>query len=112
MLIVVDRVDLAEQTARQFLTTGMPRLRVAGSKKDLQKMLAEDARGVIVTTIFKFEDAGFLNDRDNIVVLIDEAHRTQEGTLGADLGLVILFGLIASLPASPCAMSLPAPMLA
>lgn len=85
VLIVVDRVDLAEQTARQFLTTGMPRLRVAGSKKDLQKMLAEDARGVIVTTIFKFEDAGFLNDRDNIVVLIDEAHRTQEGTLGADL---------------------------
>jgi len=23
-----------------------------------------------------------LNDRDNIIVLVDEAHRTQEGNLG------------------------------
>ena len=42
-------------------------------------MLAEDQRGIIVTTIFRFEDAGFLNARENIIVLVDEAHRTQEG---------------------------------
>jgi len=38
-----------------------------------------------VTTIFRFADAGLLNDRPNIVVMVDEAHRTQEGRLGADL---------------------------
>lgn len=85
VVIVLDRVDLVEQTVRQFHTAGLPRMRVAGSKDDLRRMLAEDARGIIVTTIFKFEAAGFLNDRENIVVLIDEAHRTQEGRLGDDL---------------------------
>ena len=45
----------------------------------------EDRRGIIVTTIFRFEGAGFLNDRSNIIVLVDEAHRTQEGILGDDM---------------------------
>jgi type I restriction enzyme R subunit len=85
VLIVLDRVDLVEQTARQFQTAGMPRLRVAPSSAELRKMLAEDARGVIVTTIFKFENAGSLNERENVIVMVDEAHRTQEGRLGADL---------------------------
>lgn len=85
VLIVLDRVDLVEQTVRQFQTAGLPRLRVAGTRNALRQMLAEDQRGVIVTTIFRFEDAGFLNDRENIVVLVDEAHRTQEGQLGDDL---------------------------
>lgn len=85
VLIVLDRVDLVEQTVRQFQTIGLPRLQVAGTKAQLQKLLAEDRRGVIVTTIFRFEGAGHLNDRENIVVLVDEAHRTQEGVLGHDM---------------------------
>lgn len=85
VLIVLDRVDLVEQTARQFQTAGMPRLRVAASSADLRKMLAEGAPGVIVTTIFKFEGAGLLNERENVIVMVDEAHRTQEGSLGDDL---------------------------
>jgi type I restriction enzyme R subunit len=85
VVIVLDRIDLVEQTVRQFQTAGLPRLRVAGTKNDLRRLLAQDARGIIVTTIFRFEGAGFLNDRSNIVVLIDEAHRTQEGNLGHDL---------------------------
>ena len=85
VLIVLDRVDLVEQTVRQFQTAGLPRLRVAGTKEQLRSMLAEDQRGIVVTTIFRFEGAGFLNARSNIVVLVDEAHRTQEGSLGADM---------------------------
>lgn len=85
VLIVLDRLDLIEQTYRQFRTTGLPRMQIAGTKADLRQMLAEDQRGIILTTIFRFEDAGFLNDRDSIIVMVDEAHRTQEGTLGADL---------------------------
>lgn len=97
VLIVLDRIDLIEQTVRQFRTAGLPRLRVAGTKEDLRRMLAEDARGIIVTTIFRFEGAGFLNDRSNIVVLVDEAHRTQEGRLGDDMRTAVpnaqFFGL-------------------
>src|SRR6266508_4351034 len=47
--------------------------------------LLEDERGIIVTTVFRFEGAGLLNRRRNIVVLVDEAHRTQEGRLGEDM---------------------------
>jgi type I restriction enzyme R subunit len=85
VLIVLDRIDLIEQTYAQFRTAGLPRMRVAGTKDQLRQMLADDQRGIIVTTVFRFEGAGKLNERDNIVVLIDEAHRTQEGSLGQDM---------------------------
>ena len=82
VLVVLDRLDLVEQVERQFRTVGLPRLTVAGTKSELTKALKDDKRGIVVTTIFRFEDAGVLNDRDNIVVMVDEAHRTQEGQLG------------------------------
>ncbi len=85
VLVVLDRVDLVDQTLRQFRTAGMPRTREARSKDELRQLLLDDQRGVIVTTVFRFEGAGVLNSRGNIVVLVDEAHRTQEGTLGDDM---------------------------
>jgi type I restriction enzyme R subunit len=85
IVIVLDRLDLIEQTASEFASVGIPTTRVAATKDELRTMLAEDARGVIITTIFRFKDAGFLNDRTNIVVMVDEAHRTQEGRLGLDM---------------------------
>ncbi|MBM3315705.1 HsdR family type I site-specific deoxyribonuclease, partial [candidate division WOR-3 bacterium] len=59
---------------------------------------AQDARKVIITTIYKFGEAeGVLNSRDNIIVLVDEAHRTQEGDLGRKMRRALpnafLFGL-------------------
>ena len=40
-------------------------------------------RKILITTIFKFgEVEGELNARDNIILMVDEAHRTQEGNLG------------------------------
>jgi type I restriction enzyme, R subunit len=85
ILIVLDRLELDEQTTREFTSAGM-RLKTAATRDDLKRMLAEeDRRGVIVTTIFRFKDAGVLNERENIVVFCDEAHRTQEGQLGKAL---------------------------
>lgn len=85
VLIVLDRLDLVEQTMRQFRTAGLPRIRQAETKEELRRLLADDQRGIIITTVFRFEGAGRLNQRRNIVVLVDEAHRTQEGTLGEDM---------------------------
>jgi len=85
IVIVLDRLDLVEQTLRQFRTAGLPRMRQAETKEELRRLLAEDQRGIIVTTIFRFEGAGLLNRRSNIVVLVDEAHRTQEGRLGDEM---------------------------
>ncbi|MHB8719243.1 MAG: type I restriction endonuclease subunit R [Candidatus Dormibacteria bacterium] len=85
LLIVLDRLDLIEQTTNEFRSAGVTHLEVAETKEELRKLLSEDQRGVILTTIFRFAEAGELNRRSNIVVMVDEAHRTQEGRLGADM---------------------------
>ncbi len=85
IVVVLDRLDLIEQTASEFESVGIPTMRVAQTREDLRRLLSEDSRGVIITTIYRFKDAGLLNERDNIVVMVDEAHRTQEGRLGQNM---------------------------
>ena len=98
VLIVVDRIDLDTQISATFNAADVPNMVKAESREELQRLLAQDARKVIITTIHKFgESDGVLNDRKNIIVLVDEAHRTQEGNLGrkmrAALPNAFLFGL-------------------
>jgi type I restriction enzyme, R subunit len=98
VLIVVDRVDLDAQISATFHASDIPNLVKADSRSRLEDLLRQDTRKIIITTIFKFGEAdGVLNTRDNIVALVDEAHRTQEGDLGikmrAALPNAFLFGL-------------------
>jgi len=56
---------------------------IAQSKVGLQELLHNDTRGLIVSMIHKFDDIPpRLNERKNIFVLVDEAHRTTGGDLG------------------------------
>lgn len=83
VIIVVDRVDLDTQISADFHASDIPNLVKADSQQDLQSLLRQDQRKIIITTIFKFGEAqGVLNERSNIILLVDEAHRTQEGDLG------------------------------
>ena len=98
VLIVVDRVDLDTQITGTFTGADIPNLEKADSRDKLRQLLAQDVRKIIITTIFKFGEAdGVLNDRGNIIALVDEAHRTQEGDLGRKmrdaLPNAFLFGL-------------------
>jgi type I restriction enzyme R subunit len=98
VLVVVDRIDLDSQISGTFYAADMANLVRTESRKELQDLLAKDVRKVIITTIHKFAEAdGVLNDRDNIIVMVDEAHRTQEGDLGRKmrdaLPNAFLFGL-------------------
>ena len=98
VIIVVDRIDLDTQISATFHAADAPNLEKADSRADLERLLAQDARKIIITTIFKFAEAdGVLNDRRNVVVLVDEAHRTQEGGLGRKMRRALpnafLFGL-------------------
>jgi type I restriction enzyme R subunit len=98
VLIVVDRIDLDTQITATFNATDVPNTVTAQTRDELQTLLAHDSRKVIITTIHKFGEAGgVLNERGNIVVLVDEAHRTQEGDLGREmrdaLPNAFLFGL-------------------
>lgn len=85
IVVVLDRLELIQQTEAEFKSVGIQALKTADTKEDLRRLLRDDARGVIITTIYRFAEAGLLNDRDNIVVMVDEAHRTQEGRLGLDM---------------------------
>ena len=74
---------LADALRFVSLLVKFPNLVRTESRKELQDLLAKDVRKVIITTIHKFAEAGgMLNDRGNIIVMVDEAHRTQEGGLG------------------------------
>jgi type I restriction enzyme R subunit len=98
VIIVVDRIDLDTQITATFNAADVPNMVGVATRQELQALLAQDVRKVLITTIHKFGEAGGkLNERANIIVMVDEAHRTQEGDLGRKMREALpnafLFGL-------------------
>ncbi|WP_406129718.1 type I restriction endonuclease subunit R [Streptomyces sp. NBC_00989] len=79
IILLSDRTDLVRQTSGVFTSAmGHAYFHKPATSQQLRSLLADDVRGVISTTVHKFADAGTnLSTRDNIIVLVDEAHRTQ-----------------------------------
>jgi type I restriction enzyme R subunit len=66
-----------------FCAADTPDLVQAESRTELQRLLSQDTRNIIITTIFSLAEAsGVLSDRTNIVAMVDEAQCTQERDLG------------------------------
>ena len=87
ILFIVDRSDLEEQLEDTATLTG-EKISVAISANDLKKKLSNDVSDITMTMMQKFnDDEAFksLSDKAEILVLIDEAHRTQYSKLGAAL---------------------------
>lgn len=90
-VIVTDREDLDEQAHKEFLWAGVvteEHVRATGSAH-LRQLLAEDHRYVF-TLIHKFrtekgETHPVVSDRDDVIVITDEAHRTQYDTLALNM---------------------------
>ncbi len=83
VVIVDDRRDLRAQITGDFTRAEIPNLDFAYTKEELQTFFKNDQRKILITTIFLFgEVKKSLNLRENIIVMVDEAHRTQEGDLG------------------------------
>jgi type I restriction enzyme R subunit len=91
-VVVTDRDDLDGQIYRNFLHTGVvtPKddVRPRDSAK-LREILGKNKR-VVFTLIQKFrydkgKDYPLLSDRDDIVVIVDEAHRTQYAGLAENM---------------------------
>jgi type I restriction enzyme R subunit len=83
IVMVTDRNDLDDQLFDTF-AAGRALLRQAPiqsiSRTHLKELLDRAAGGVVFTTIHKFtEEHGVISDRANIVVMADEAHRSQYG---------------------------------
>ena len=89
LVVLTDRNDLDNQLFGTFSASSKLLLRQtpkqAESRSHLKELLDVKAGGIIFTTIQKFEEgSGVINDRPNIIFMIDEAHRSQYGT-GAKL---------------------------
>lgn len=83
VLMLVDRNELESQLFKNITAYGIGTPEVAKSKRDLRKILASDYRGLVVSTIHKFDDIpANINVREGVTVLVDEAHRTTGGDLG------------------------------
>ena len=98
VIIVNDRIDLSGQIFGTFSMADVPNLVPADTNAELIHLLKADTRKVIITKIFEFAKiTEAINFRDNIIVMVDEAHRTQEGDLGARMRMALpnafFFGL-------------------
>lgn len=81
VLIVVDRRDLKTQLGDDFDACDYPNVEKAMGVDDLKEKLRNNRRGTFITTLQSFQQMGDLSpvDRDNVISLIDEAHRSQKG---------------------------------
>ncbi len=89
-VIVTDRVDLDDQIYKTFHAAGVLTQECqAESGAELKQLLREDHRFVF-TLIHKFGTQGDesypeLSDRDDVIVITDEAHRSQYATLAMNM---------------------------
>lgn len=81
VLIVVDRRDLKTQISDDFDASDFPNVRKVLGVQDLKTILKKRERGTFVTTLQSFQQMGDLTplEDDNIIMLVDEAHRSQKG---------------------------------
>lgn len=88
--IVVDRKDLREQIGGTFDDCEFPNARPVNNIGDLKHIIDTTPAGVFITTIQKFRELGNRQDiRDNVIILIDEAHRSQYGDFQMELQAVL-----------------------
>ena len=90
-VVVTDRKDLDEQIYDNFVSTGVVTegKAQADSSRHLRRLLREDHR-YIFTLIQKFrtgpgEEHPVLSERKDIIVITDEAHRSQYDTLALNM---------------------------
>jgi len=83
VFILIDRKQLEKQFREVFTNAEMPHTRWADRIDTLQRLIKHQSREVIITTIQKFQDIPHTDTRNNIVILIDEAHRSQYGKLAS-----------------------------
>jgi len=87
VFVLVDRNDLDEQITDTFINCGGQNVVSVTSKRDLAKKITSDERGIFISTVQKFNDlpANIQNDNENIIVLCDEGHRSNEGFASINL---------------------------
>ncbi|OGF68249.1 MAG: hypothetical protein A2Y62_16015 [Candidatus Fischerbacteria bacterium RBG_13_37_8] len=109
IFFIVDRIELEQQLSDEFNYLEIMEHEVIGSVADLKFIVRSDdyrgKRGVFITLVHKFRPEEFRNlqneietisrrkstimNRKNIVAFIDEGHRSQYGTLAAQMKAIL-----------------------
>lgn len=85
IVVITDRIDLDDQLFQTFSKSERlirEKPKKADSRENLKEILSVDSGGIVFTTIQKFEENAkdpILTDRKNVIVIADEAHRSQYG---------------------------------
>lgn len=103
-VVVTDRVELDDQIAKTFGACGA----VADVKKchatsgvDLAKKLSKENHRYVFTLIHKFQSADMLCDRRDVIVIADEAHRSQYDTLAMNMRAALPNALFVAFTGTP-----------
>ncbi len=95
LIFITDRTQLDTQLTATFQKTQNETVHHANSVKDLRELLQTDSSDIVTAMVQKFQESAqesefpVLNESDKIIVLADEAHRTQYGTLGAAINVAL-----------------------
>jgi type I restriction enzyme R subunit len=86
ILVLTDRTDLDNQIRSTFKRVGFSNINQANSISHLKTLLKDSYGKTLTSTIQKFQERAeekkeveILSEKENIFVLIDEAHRSQYG---------------------------------
>lgn len=92
IIVVTDRIDLDNQIYKTFRNCGKV-VEKAKSGSDLIELLQDKGNEIITTIIDKFQTAtkntSFIDNSENIFVLVDESHRSQYGTAHINMKRVL-----------------------
>ncbi|MFW6029313.1 MAG: type I restriction endonuclease subunit R, partial [Halanaerobiales bacterium] len=90
VVFITDRTQLEEQLSETSQSIGFT-VKVADSIKNLKDLLRSDSSDLVMGMIHKFREPDLneffpkLNESPNILIMTDEAHRSQYKLLGANL---------------------------
>ena len=104
-VVVTDRVELDEQIAKTFKTVGAVSEAEgdqchAASGAHLRELLRGNHRYVF-TLVHKFQTPEMLTDRSDVIVLTDEAHRSQYDTLALNMRAALPKALFLAFTGTP-----------
>jgi type I restriction enzyme R subunit len=95
LVFVTDRTQLDAQLSNTFRDAQNETVYNAGSVSELKTLLSRESSDIVTAMVQKFQDAEAdgdfkdLNPSDKIIVLADEAHRTQFGNLAATINVAL-----------------------
>ncbi len=95
IVVVTDRQDLDQQIANTFRRCGFPNPQQAESVSQLKSLLQQGPGATVMTLVQKFqegeeeEEYPELTDSENVIVLVDESHRTQYSSLAMNMRIAL-----------------------